>query len=219
MSEPSSAETAARSRRRYNSPVRREQVADTRSRILAAGSALVHEFPTWDWSGLTFRAVAARAGVSERTVYRHFATEQGLHDAVLRRVAEDAGISYDDLRLADLRETAERVYKSVSSFASRSPVESGFRDEDRKRRQAVKSAVHSDAEDWSDIERTMAAGVLDQLWGVGIYERLMANWGLSADEATRAVGWVIDLVVTAIRNDNRPPGPPGPARRRKRGNT
>ena len=62
-------------------------MAETRDRILDAGSALVHEFESWDWRPLTFRAVAERAGVGERTVYRHFATEQALHAAVMERLA------------------------------------------------------------------------------------------------------------------------------------
>src|SRR5215831_19683750 len=76
----------ARRRRSYNSPVRREQTADTRQRILAAASRLLHEFPTWNWRELTVRAVAKRAGVSERTVYRYFLSERELRDAVLRQL-------------------------------------------------------------------------------------------------------------------------------------
>jgi AcrR family transcriptional regulator len=48
------------------------------------------ELPTWDWDGLTFRALAERAEVSERTVYRHFPTERKLHDAVMERREDEA---------------------------------------------------------------------------------------------------------------------------------
>lgn len=80
MSEGSSTESP---RRRYDSSSRRRQAAETRARIVAAGTELVHGFETWDWHDLTFKAVAERAGVGERTVYRHFPTEQHLHDAVM----------------------------------------------------------------------------------------------------------------------------------------
>ena len=73
----------ASSRRRYDTPVRAQKVAATRERIVQAGSELVHGFASWDWQELTFRAVAERAGVGERTVYRHFPTERHLHDAVM----------------------------------------------------------------------------------------------------------------------------------------
>jgi len=57
-------------RRRYDSPVRRQQVAETRERIVAAGAELLHGFPIWNWRALTVRAVAERAELNERTVYR-----------------------------------------------------------------------------------------------------------------------------------------------------
>jgi AcrR family transcriptional regulator len=61
---------AARTRRTYDSPVRRQRAAATRERILTSGAELLHGFPTWNWSELTVRAVAERAAVTERTVYR-----------------------------------------------------------------------------------------------------------------------------------------------------
>ncbi len=35
-------------RRRYDSPVRRQQVAETRARIVAAGVELLHGTPSWN---------------------------------------------------------------------------------------------------------------------------------------------------------------------------
>ncbi len=49
--------------RKHESPLRRQQTAETRERILVAGSELVHGFSSWDWRDLTVRAVAKRAGV------------------------------------------------------------------------------------------------------------------------------------------------------------
>ena len=51
----------------------------------------MHGYDTWDWRDLTFRSVAERAGVGERTVYRHFPTERHLHDAVMERLESEAG--------------------------------------------------------------------------------------------------------------------------------
>ena len=83
----------ARARRRYDTTLRRQQAAGTRERIVAAGSALLHRSPIRDWRSLTLRAVAERAGVNERTVYRHFANERALRDAVMHRLEEEAGIT------------------------------------------------------------------------------------------------------------------------------
>src|ERR1700738_4556375 len=84
------------SRRSYNSPARQKAAAATRERIVGAGVRLVREFTTWNWDELTFRAVAERAQVSERTVYRHFPTERHLHDAIMQRLESEAGISYEE---------------------------------------------------------------------------------------------------------------------------
>jgi len=95
---------------------RHEKAAQTRERIVAAGSDLVHGFETWNWRELTFKAVAERAGVGERTVYRHFPTERHLRDAVMQRLESEAGISYEDVNLTNLAETTSRVSVCCNGF-------------------------------------------------------------------------------------------------------
>ena len=95
--------------RRYVSQVRRRQADETRERIIVAGVELVRGFDSWDWSGLTFRSVAQRAGVGERTVYRHFPNERGLRDAIMAGLGEQAGVDYERLTLAEVGEVAGRI--------------------------------------------------------------------------------------------------------------
>ena len=115
----------SRERRRYDSPARRLKAAETRERIVDAGADLVHGFAGWDWQELTFRAVAERAGVGERTVYRHFPTERHLRDAVMTRLEQDAGITYEDVDLANLATSLRG--SSLRCDASRSKRASGSR--------------------------------------------------------------------------------------------
>jgi AcrR family transcriptional regulator len=209
MSSPSTStgdgSTPTPERRQYNSPLRRQQLAETRARILAAGSALVHEFPTWDWRDLTFRAVADEAGVSERTVYRHFASEQELHRAVMYRLEEEAGVKYEGLRLENLAKITERVFARLPSFAvPSSHMEPPFAEEDRRRRDALLAAVSELATNWTAAECDMAAGMLDVIWATQSYERLTTAWNLEPQGATGAVTWVLDLLVAAIRDGSRP---------------
>ena len=75
--------------------------------------------------------------------------------------------------------------------------------EDQLRRDALRDAVATAAAaDWTDVERDMAAGLLDVLWNVPSFERLVAQWGLGTDDATDTITWAIDLVVAAIRAGN-----------------
>jgi AcrR family transcriptional regulator len=223
MSGRSSADRAsgpeATVRRAYNSPLRRQRAAETRTRIIAAGSALVHGFPTWDWRDLTFRAVATRAGVSERTVYRHFATEQDLHRAVMQRLEEEAGITYDGLRLEDLAGVTARVLGALPSFAvgATAEPEDPFPEEGRRRHDALLAAVAPLGDEWPPTERVMVAAILDILWAIPSYERLTTLWDLDAVDSIEAVTWVIGLVVEAAQAGRRPRSAPlGPARRPSR---
>ena len=195
--------------RRYDSPVRRQKAAGTRERIVSAGSRLVHEFASWDWKGLTFRAVAERAGVGERTVYRHFPTERHLHDAVMQRLEEEAGVTYDDVHLPDLGDVTARVFASRRSFAAEQSVEEPgdptFVAVDTRRRDALRRAVAAAATGWSEPERQTVAALLDVLWNLPSYERLVDVWNLSADDATVAITWLIGILVRAVSEDERPP--------------
>jgi AcrR family transcriptional regulator len=203
----------ARQRRRYDSPLRCQRAAETRERILAAGSALVHSFPAWDWRDLTFGAVAERAGVGKRTVYRYFPTERDLHDAVMRRLQEESGVTYEGIGLDDLTNVTARVFAALSTHAPRrtdsGPRQPALIAENQRRRDALTRAVALSAPDWTATERQMAAAMLDVLWGMPSYERLITAWDLDGDQATQAMTWVIGVLSDAIRHDRRPGSDPG----------
>jgi len=201
-------------RRRYDSPVRRERASATRERILVAGSALAHGFPTWDWRGLSAAAVADRAGVNKATVYRHFPTERLLHDAIMRRLEDEAGISYADMDLRTVNAVVERAYAHLSSFAGHHEAaesqEGPTVGADQRRRDALMRAVTAETSDWPIARRRMAAAVLDVLWGTDTHDRLTTVWGLDGEQTTEAVTWAIALLTEAIR-EGRHPGPSGTA--------
>jgi len=193
------------SRRSYDNRARQERAAQTRERIVAAGSDLVHEFESWNWRDLTFKAVAERAGVGERTVYRHFPTERHLHDAVMQRLEWEAGISYEDVDLANLAETTARVFASLRRFSVResapTPHDSAFISSDQRRRDALLRAVSGSTTGGSEADQRMIAGLLDVLWSPASYERLVGLWGLDSVDATAAIEWLIAKVVAAIDGD------------------
>jgi hypothetical protein len=43
------------------------------------------------------------------------------------------------------------------------------------------------------------------LWNLPSYERLVRVWGIDGDNATQAIGWLMDKVVQSIRHDQPPP--------------
>jgi len=195
-----------RKRRRYDSPLRRQRAAETREAIIVAGAELLHDFPVWNWHALTVRAVAERAGVNERTVYRHFENERELREAVMARHQEEAGVDLEGLELEQLAEITKRILMYVSTF----PLEPRIQPDatltaaGRRQRDALLEAIAPWTQKWTQDDRALAAGMLDVLWSVASYERLVADWGIAPKDAIRGVTWVMGLVERAIREGDHP---------------
>jgi AcrR family transcriptional regulator len=196
------------SRRPYRSPARQQAAAATRERIIDAGARLVRGFTTWNWDELTFRAVAECAGVSERTVYRNFPTERHLHDAIMVRLEDEAGIAYGDVELRSVAEVTARVFASLRRFAVEDTVGTphgpAFAGADARRHDALNRVVGAHAAKLPDVQRTALAGLLDVLWSPPTYERLVGSWNLDNAEAVGAVQWLISKVVAAVENNEAP---------------
>jgi AcrR family transcriptional regulator len=195
-----------RERRPYDSPVRRQRAAETRERIIAAGAELLHEFAVWNWRALTVRSVAERARVNQRTVYRHFANERELRDAVMARLEQESGVALEGLALEDIKRHTARILEYVSSFPleSRIPDDPTLLGAHRRQRDSLIAAVSGEARTWTEADRAIAAAMLDVLWSVASYERLVVDWDLDPQAAITGVTWVIGLVEDAIRRSDRP---------------
>lgn len=194
-------------RRAYDSTARRRQAAETRRRIVLAATELVHTGPARVWQGVTVRAVAARAGVSERTLYRHFGSERGLRDAVMHHLEEEAGIDLVGMTLEDVAEIAARIFEQLASFPlePRPPLDPTLREANQRQRRALLAAVAARTEPrWSEKDQTAAAAVFDVLWSSAAYERLVVDWKLDQERAAEAVAWTIGLVADAVRGGHPP---------------
>ena len=195
-----------RTPRRYDNTLRRQQAAETRERIITAGSQILHRSPVRDWGELTVRGVAELAGVNERTVYRHFESEQRLRDALMHRLEQEAGIDLDGMELEDIAEVAASVSTHVASFPSADarPLDPTLSDAQQRQRDALLRAVAARTGGWSEADQHTAAAVFDVLWSVGALERLAGSWGLDHDQAVRGITWAIGLVERAVRDGDRP---------------
>ena len=173
---------------------------------MTAGAELLRDVSIRDWSGVTMRAVAERAGVNERTVYRHFPNERALRDAVIHRLECDAGIDLDEMELENVADITARILRLVSSHPAnpRPPLDPTLEEASRRQHEALLAAVTKRAAGWTAADRRMAAAVLDVHWAVGSYERLLIDWKLHPDEAIQGLTWVIGLVEDAICEGRRP---------------
>jgi AcrR family transcriptional regulator len=198
--------SAVAERRRYDSPLRQQRASETRDRIVTAGCEILQAASIRDWGALTMRAVAERAGVNERTVYRHFVNERGLRDAVMHRMEEHAGIDLASLRLEDITDVAHRIFATVSAhpLPPRPSLDPTLSEASHRQREALLRALAPHTEGWTEGDRTVAAAMFDVLWGVAPYERLVADWHLEQDQAVAGITWVIGLIEEAVRAGRRP---------------
>ena len=193
--------------RRYDNTLRRERAAETRDRIVSAGADLLRGSSIRDWQALTIRGVAERARVNERTVFRHFANERALRDAVMHRLEAQAGVELTQLRLDGIGDATARIFRHVASYPlDRQPdPDPTLADANRRQHEALLSAVEEGAARWPAADRTLAAAMFDVLWAVSSYERLVVDWHLDREEAIRAIRWAISLLEQAIHDGRRPP--------------
>lgn len=200
------ADSADTRRRPYHSPLRRQQAARTREDIVAAGARIAHRLASWDWRALTFKAVAEQAGISVRTVHRHFSDERTLRGAILQRLVEESGVRLDHIELRDFASIATDVHRYLSSFATPAPAaeEPALAALDHRRRGALTSAVERAAPDWPSRDCVIAAAMLDMLWTPPLYERLGTAWRLDTAETSAALAWIAGLIEDAIRTNRRP---------------
>jgi AcrR family transcriptional regulator len=202
---------AVPARRPYDSTLRRQRAAETQERIVAAGTDILRGSSVRDWRALTVRAVAERAGVNERTVYRHFVNERRLRDAVMHRLEREAGIDLAGLRLEDVADVTARIFEQVSThpLEARPPMDPTLAEAGQRERDALLAAVAARASAWSEADRTVAASMFDVLWAVASYERLVVDWHLEPDEAIRGLTWVAGLIEAAVREGRGPSGSAG----------
>ena len=153
------------------------------------------------------RAVADRAGVNERTVYRHFTNERGLRDAVMHRLEEQAGIDLSTLRLEDIADVAashlrQRVLAPAPAAPAARP--DPHRGEPAPARGAAPGRWPRTPTGGPRPTGRWRRRCSTSLWGVAPYERLVADWGLDPDQAVAGITWVIGLIEAAVREGRRP---------------
>lgn len=174
--------------RRYDSSRRQSQ---GRERILDAAVAIARTRGGWDWADISFKDVAAAAGISERTVYRHFPSQRDLHEEMIQRINAQAAISYDGLALEELGDVIRRLFESLSGFQpdpTRSRPSPAAVAMNRERMRALLDATGN------DVRR---AALLDVLWSPDTYERLATSWRMSTQEAIDTVVWAVDMLAKA----------------------
>ena len=194
--------------RRYDSPLRQENAAATRLRVIGAATAL---FSDRGWTGTSIRRVARAAGVAVETVY---ASVGGKLD--LLAAAVDVGVA-GDAELAPLRERPEfrrlaagdrrarldavgSLVAQINARAGgllRALQEAAVSDAGAARLQArLLSSQRADVEQGMRLvlERDPTPAEVDETWviiGFGTYDHLVRVAGWTPGQYARWVGDVL----------------------------
>lgn len=189
----------------YRSPLRDGQAAATRQRIGQAAADLLDE--AGDPQSITFKAVAARAGVTEMTVYRHFPTRddllQGLWQQLNARMGPDIGMPASVEQLlaqhaalfAGFDAIAPQITASITTPQGRE-MRAALND---RRRRAFRAIVGEAAPHLRPEARTRAAAILQLLHSAHAWMSLREQWGLEGREAAAATRWAIDTLLENLR--------------------
>lgn len=184
--------------------VRDRATERTRSEIVESAAALLRdEHP----AALTVPAVASRAGVSVRTVYRHFPTKADLIDATSRRYLDQVGL--DDLPTStdELRQHLGRLWATFASDPEGVWAEhrSGAGGELRaarlvRARETVGAAVERHAPSLTDDDEERLVDLVVAMSSSSMFLELVERCGRNVDDAADLVVWAVRTLMDQARD-------------------
>jgi AcrR family transcriptional regulator len=186
----------------YHSPLRESQAAATREQIVEACVALMQR-----GADLTYAAVAAGAGVQERTVYRHFPKKEDLETALWDWILQH--LTHADFAARDEDQLVAAMRESFAGFDAGAPLIQAMlhspqglavrRGQQPMRRAMFEACVDSAVPGASPQVRGRAAAVLQVLYSAASWEFLRDFWGMDATEAADAIDLGIRSLLTGLR--------------------
>jgi AcrR family transcriptional regulator len=195
--------------RAYNSPLRAEQLEQTRQRIFEAVSDVLADDTVQE---LTIPLIARRARVAVRTVYRHFPTREALFDAWGDWADENLRLlmhSYPET-LEGLREFTPSLFQAYDDnellvralLNSSAALELRRRTRRRRRRQAERALEEVTAA-LSPDDRRRAVAVIYLLISAPAWQAMREQSGLPGAEAGEAAAWAVGVLTDELRRNPR----------------
>ncbi len=192
--------------RPYESPLRAEQLEQTRQRILRAMADVLADETVDE---VTIPIVAMRARVSVRTVYRHFPTKEALFDAFGEWAEEHLRLvlhSYPET-IEGVREMAPALYRMyddqaplIRALLSKRGQEIRTRTR-RRRLKTFEKAMEELTQDLEPEERRLANAVVYMLVSAPAWQAMRDQCGLDGAEAGRAAAWAIRVLTDELRRN------------------
>lgn len=193
-------------KRSYDNTFRAEQAEQTRTRLLHAARDMMAEQQR---QPLSMSAVAARAGVSEPTAYRHFPSRDALLEALATLHAQELG----QPPLAEVPADLPLNMIALSQYFGRNaawlrsamanPHTAEVRASGRKRRVgALRVMLAPRLSHLEEREREVALASLLSVMRLETWNFITGH-GLDDDEAGRAMAWAVQAFLDALERDRR----------------
>lgn len=204
--------------RQYSSPLRERHAQQTRDLILDAVTTLLESHRIDE---IATREIAQSAGVSERTVYRHFpdrdALLAGLTSRLMRSIKQRQ-MSVQVETVDDLKAVAVQVMAGLEEFHVAARAEAlfnadprRFSPDTRENSEQVARVVAAILPDLSKRDHVRIAAVVRCLLSAQAWLRMREEYGVPGDESGPMVAWVLEAIFNEIRRGN--PPPPGGKKR------
>ena len=207
-------ETAAR---RYSSPLRERHAQQTRDLILDAVTDLLESRRIDE---ITTREIAQSAGVSERTVYRHFADRDallaGLTARLMRALDGRQDPSTHTIATVDsLKAVAIALMAGLEEFHVAARAEALFNADPRRFSPDTRAnsaqfpgVIATILPELSSPDCLRLAAVIRCLLSAQGWLRMREEFGVSGDDAGPMVAWVLDAIVNEVHRGHLPPRRP-----------
>ena len=157
---------------------------------------------------LSYYDLARRAGVSVRTIYRHFPHRSDIIEALSRRLNKLVAIDYPHTRegIQQVTRAVFEVYdKHASAFIAQLEAGQGrLRKTGRsKRSQLMQSILAKDLPNLPADRLASVAGLMICLFSPTIWQRLRDDAGLDGKQGGELVAWAIEVLWRALEVEDR----------------
>jgi AcrR family transcriptional regulator len=196
--------------RTYTSPLRERQAQQTRDMILDSLTDLLETSRTDE---VTTRALAEAAGVSQRTVYRHFPDRDALLAGLTDRLtASDGGArpvppeSIDDVPAMAIELMAgldeHHVLARAEALFNADPRR--FSPATRENSEGFTEMITGSFPELGAREQVQLAAVFRCLLSAQAWLRMREEFGVPGVESGPVVAWVLETLISQIRLGNGP---------------
>jgi AcrR family transcriptional regulator len=189
--------------------LRERQVAQTRDLILDALTTLLGDRRADE---VTMRDIATLAGVSERTVYRHFPDRRALLDGLSQRLPPMSDKpSFGAGDLDDLAATSRRLMELLDEHYVAARAEAVLNADPRRfaadtqaNTRDMRELLAAGLPDLDEREQLRIAAVIRCLASTQAWLRMREEFGVPGTESGPVVAWVIDTIISELRAGNTP---------------